>query len=121
MFHQPSSGLHQPLLQAGQGPVLNPSRQTQPPPQIPQVVGQQAQRQPHLVRAEPMAREPRHLDRLLSLLDPLLRRPPLVIEPHHRLGVSRLVTMKPNRGNNSPAWYSTFATTRRAVFQLAAW
>src|SRR5450756_1555905 len=84
MFHQPSSGLHQPLLQAGQGPVLNPSRQTQPPPQIPQVVGQQAQRQPHLVRAEPMAREPRHLDRLLSLLDPLLRRPPLVIEPHHR-------------------------------------
>jgi len=26
MFYQPASGLHQPLLQAGQGPVLNPSR-----------------------------------------------------------------------------------------------
>jgi serine/threonine protein kinase len=57
MFHQPSSGLDQPLLQAGQRPVLNPSRQTQPPPQIPQVVGQQAQRLPHLVGAEPMTRE----------------------------------------------------------------
>jgi hypothetical protein len=31
MFYQPSSGLHQPLLQAGQGPVLDPSGQTQPP------------------------------------------------------------------------------------------
>jgi hypothetical protein len=32
-----------------------------------------------------------------------------------------LVTMNPNRGNNSPPWNSTFSTTRRAVFQLAAW
>src|SRR5580704_4428943 len=30
-----------------------------------------------------MAREPRHLHRLLPLLDPLLRRAPLVVEPHH--------------------------------------
>jgi hypothetical protein len=29
MLHEPSTCLHQPLLQAGQGPVLNPSRQTQ--------------------------------------------------------------------------------------------
>jgi hypothetical protein len=28
MFYQPSSSLHQPLLQAGQGPVLDPSRTT---------------------------------------------------------------------------------------------
>jgi hypothetical protein len=83
MFHQPSSGLHQPLLQAREGPVLNPSRQTQAPPQVPQIVGQQAQRQPHLVRAETMARQARHLHRLLAFLDPLLRRPPLVVEPHH--------------------------------------
>ena|GEM_PF-2091384 len=33
VFHQPAAGLHQPLLQAGQGPVLNPSRQHQPPPE----------------------------------------------------------------------------------------
>src|ERR1019366_6509087 len=77
MFDQTSSGLHQSLLQAGERPVLDPSGQRQPPPQIPQVVGQQAQRQPYLVRAKPMAREPRHLDRLLALLDPPLRCPPL--------------------------------------------
>ena len=29
--------------------------------------------------------------------------------------------MNPTRGNSSPKWNSTFATTRRAVFQLAAW
>src|SRR5712692_9323225 len=28
--------------------------------------------------------------------------------------------MNPTRGNNSPAWNSTFATTLRAAFQLAA-
>jgi len=32
MLHQPSSSLHQPLLQTGQRPILNPSRQTKPPP-----------------------------------------------------------------------------------------
>ena len=77
-------GLHQPLLQAGQRPVLNPSRQTHTPPQIPQVVGQQTQRQPHLVRAKTMTRKAGHLYGLLPLLDPLLRRPALVIEPHYR-------------------------------------
>src|SRR5271157_5401524 len=49
MLRQPSSSLHQPLLQTGQRPILNPSRQTQPPPQIPHVVSQQAQCQPHLI------------------------------------------------------------------------
>src|ERR1039458_4586010 len=49
MFHQPSSGLHQPLLQAGQRPVLDPLGQRQPPPQIAQVVSQHTQSQPYLV------------------------------------------------------------------------
>src|ERR1039458_7933808 len=84
MLHQPPPGLHQSLLQARQRPILNPLRQFQPPPQIPQVVSQQAQCQPDLVRAEPMARKPRHLHRLLAFLDPLLRRPSLVIEAHYR-------------------------------------
>src|ERR1035437_9607913 len=84
MFHQPSSRLHQPLLQTRQRPVLDSLGQRQPPPQIPQVVGQQAQRQPHLVRAETMAREASHLYGLLALLDPLLCRTPLVVKPHYR-------------------------------------
>jgi hypothetical protein len=37
-----------------------------------------------------------------------------------RLFASRFVTMKPARGNHSPLWNSTFATTRRAFFQLSA-
>src|SRR5271166_1413667 len=84
MFHRPSSGLHQPLLQAGQRPVLDSLGQSQPPPQIAQVVGQQAQRQPYLVGAKPMAGEPRHFHSLLPLFDPLLSRTPLVVKPHYR-------------------------------------
>ena len=37
-----------------------------------------------------------------------------------RFGSVRFVTMNPTRGNNSPEWCSTFATTLRAVFQPAA-
>src|SRR5271169_4018919 len=44
MFYQPSARLHQPMLQTRQRPVLDSLGQRQPPPQIPQVVGQQAQR-----------------------------------------------------------------------------
>ncbi len=40
MFDQPSSGLHQPLLQTAQRPVLDSLGQRQSPPQIPQIVGQ---------------------------------------------------------------------------------
>jgi hypothetical protein len=32
MFHQPAARLHQPLLQAGQRPVVDPLRHHQPPP-----------------------------------------------------------------------------------------
>jgi len=84
MLHQSPSGLHQPLLQTGQRPVLDSSGQRQPPPQIAQIVGQQAQRQPHLIGAKPMTGKPRHLDRLLAFLDPPLRRPAFVVEAHHR-------------------------------------
>jgi hypothetical protein len=35
-----------------------------------------------------------------------------------RLGRLRFVTIKPTRGNSSPTWNSTFATTPRAVFHL---
>src|ERR1019366_374110 len=49
MFHQPSTRLHQPLLQAGQRPVLDLLGQRQPPPQIAQVVSQHTQSQPYLV------------------------------------------------------------------------
>ena len=38
MLYQTSAGFHQPLLQAGQRPGVDPHRQRQPPPEIPEVV-----------------------------------------------------------------------------------
>jgi hypothetical protein len=43
MLDEPSTGLHQPLLQAGQRPLPDPRGQRQPPPQIPEVIGDEAQ------------------------------------------------------------------------------
>ena len=82
MLHQTPTGLDEPLLHTGQRPAFDPPRQHQPPPQIPEVVGQHAQLQPDLVRPEPVTREPRPMRGLLAFLDPLLRRPALVVEPH---------------------------------------
>jgi putative transposase len=61
VFHQPTARLHQPLLQAGQGPIVDPPWSHQPLPQVPQVIGNHTQPQAYLVRSEPMATEPRHL------------------------------------------------------------
>src|ERR1035441_8711737 len=55
MFHQPSACLYQPLLQTRQRPVLNPLRECQPPPQIPLVVGENAEPQPDFITPEPVA------------------------------------------------------------------
>jgi len=56
VLDQTATRLHQPLLQAGQRAVLDPLRQRRaqraPPPQVPQVVGDRAQPQPHLVGTE---------------------------------------------------------------------
>src|SRR6202035_4576491 len=56
MLDDPSAGLHQPLLQAGQRPLPDPRGQRQPSPQIPEVISNQAQPQPHLVSAKAMTR-----------------------------------------------------------------
>ena len=112
VLDQSATRLHQSLLQARQRPVADPVWQHQPPPEIPQVVSCRAQPPAHLVRPEAVAARPRHLHRLLAFFDPLLRR--------SRLSVSRLVAMNPTRGNSSPEWNSTLATTLRAAFPLAA-
>ena len=54
----------------------------QPPPEIPEVVGQHAELQPDLIRPEPVTRQARPMCRLLAFLDPLLRRASLVVKPH---------------------------------------
>src|SRR5215472_15279720 len=91
MLDEPSTGLHQPLLQAAERPLLDPRGQRQPPPQIPEVIGNDTQPEPHLIGAEAMAAQPRHRDRLLALLYPLFSRTTLVVEAHHRPVVERQV------------------------------
>jgi hypothetical protein len=71
-----------------QPPVFRPhaSRLFPSPQEVPQVVRQGKQLQPHLVVSEVVATQPRPLDRILALLDPLLRRPTSIVEPHHASG-----------------------------------
>ena len=65
VFHQPATRLDKALLETGQRPGVDPLREHQPPPEIPEVVGQYAQLQAHLVGPKPVTRE--WLFSLLSL------------------------------------------------------
>jgi hypothetical protein len=69
MFHQPSAGLHQTVLQTRQRPVSEPVWQQQSSPEVAQVLGNDGQPHPHLVGSKPMATEPRHLHRLLAFFN----------------------------------------------------
>jgi hypothetical protein len=92
------------LLQAGQRPDGDPHRQRQPPPEVPEVISNQAQPQPDLVGAKAVAAKPRQRDRLLAFLYPLLGRAPLVVEAHHCPVVERQVGHdKADAGKQFPA------------------
>ena len=69
VLDQPTAGLHQPVLQARQRPTLDPVRQSEPPPQVAQVVGQHAQLQSHFVGPEAMTRQPRPVRGLFAFFD----------------------------------------------------
>jgi len=73
-------GLEQPLLQARQGPALDGKRQSEPAQEVAEIVGDDPEEQPHLVGPEAVAREARPMGGFFALLDPLLRRPALVVE-----------------------------------------
>jgi hypothetical protein len=49
------AGLEEPLLQARQGPALNGQGQSEPAQEIAQIVGDDAQEQPHLIGPEAVA------------------------------------------------------------------
>jgi len=57
---------YQPLPETRERPALDPRRQNQSAPQVPQVVGQDAQLQSGLVRPETMARQPSPVGGLLA-------------------------------------------------------
>src|SRR5215469_78550 len=64
-------------------PLLNPPRQHQPPPQVPEVVSDHTQPKSPLIGPKPVAAQPRHVHRLLAFLDPQLGRSSFVVETHH--------------------------------------
>src|SRR5262249_18117052 len=100
MADQAPTGLEQPLLETREGPALDGDGQDQSAQQIAEVVGYDPEQQADLVGREPMAREPGPVGRGLALLDPLLRRPALVVEADDV--PVKVVTMKPTRGKSSP-------------------
>ena len=53
MLHEAPVGLNEALLHAGERPVVDPLRQHQPPPQIPEIAGQHAQLETHFIGAKP--------------------------------------------------------------------
>jgi hypothetical protein len=105
--------------------------QRQSPPQIAQIVGQQAQRQPHLVATETVTGEAGHLHRLLAFLDPLFRCPALVVEAYRSgmewkklLVIPKLLILWSGRRDSNPrrpAWEDEFQlTTKNMAFLLAS-
>jgi hypothetical protein len=80
MADEAPAGLEQPLLEARQRPARNGEGQDQPAQQIAEVVGDDAEQQPHLVGPEAMTGEASPVSGGLAFLDPLLRRPASVVE-----------------------------------------
>ena len=50
--------IEQPLLKAREGPILDGDGENEPAQQVAEVIGDDAEEQPHLVGSEPVAREP---------------------------------------------------------------
>lgn len=94
MSDEASAGLEDPLLETREGPTLDSDGQDEPTEQIAEVVGDDAEKQSHLVGPESMTREACPVGSGLALLDPLLGRPALVVEADDRAVRSR------ERGND---------------------
>src|SRR5262249_5829674 len=80
MADEASPRLEQPLLETREGPALDGDGQGEPSQQIAEVVGDHAEKQPHLVGPEAVTGQPGPVGGRLALLDPLLGGAPLVVE-----------------------------------------
>ena len=65
--------------------MLDLRRKCQSPQKVSQVIGQHEKGQPHPVRDEPLTGQPRPVQGILALLDPLLGRTASVVEMDHAL------------------------------------
>jgi len=86
MAHDLRPDLDHFLPKRRQRPVTHRSGQHSLPQEVAQVVRQHEQLQPHLVVYKVVTGQSGSFDGVLAFLDPLLRRAPLVVEPHHPFG-----------------------------------
>jgi hypothetical protein len=120
--HHAGPYLDQLELQARQRPVRHRLGQVDAAQEGGQIIGQCVQLQPHLVVAEPFARQPGPAEGVIAFLDMLLGGAALVIEPHHPLGLHGQVgDDEAHTGKSSPGCHSILAMTRRSSSQLCAW
>ena len=89
MAHDAGADLDQLQLQAGQRPVGHGLGQIDAAQEGGQVLGQRVQLQPHLIVAEPLARQPRPVEGVFTFLNVLLGGAALVVEAHHPVRVHR--------------------------------
>ena len=85
MGHDLGSNLDQFDEQGRERPVLHRARQSQTAKEVADVVCQCEELEPDLIVVEVVARKPRLVHRVLSLLDPLLRNAPTIVELDHVL------------------------------------
>ena len=99
MADQLRADFHQPVADAGQRPVLYLLRKGEGAQEVGKVVGRPMKLEPHRVAPHGAARQPGSFDRVLALLDVLLRRATLVVEYHDPVGIAREI------GDDKPdAW-----------------
>ena len=91
MGDQLRADLHEPVADAGQRPVLYLLRKREGAQEVGKVVGKRMKLEPHRVAPHRVARQPGPFDRVLALLDVLLRRAALVVEHHDSIGTAREV------------------------------
>src|SRR5438874_7745517 len=80
MPDEASARLEEPLLETGEGPVLDGNGQNEPAQQIAEVVGDDPEQQADLIGPESVTGEPGPVGGGLALFDPLLGRSALVVE-----------------------------------------
>ena len=91
MTHDTRPDLDQLELKAGQRPLGHFLGQFDTAQEGRQIVGQCVELQPHLVIAEPSARQPRPAKGILAFLDVLFGRAALVVEPYHPVWLHRQI------------------------------
>jgi len=84
--HDLGADLHQSVAQRGYRPLLDLIGQRQAAQEAGQVIGQGAKLKPNRVGGKAVARQASPGDRVLALLDPLLRRAALVVEGNDARG-----------------------------------